>query len=181
MKVKGFIEKYKKSNGMQSVKVLAATKSYLPFTEKQALVDRILNKCIKVNNGYVQCDEMEKYIAFTCEIIMAYTNIKFDEDFSVAIKEYDALCESGVLNKVLETFEGEYNTVMDMLSMRQDYIMQSNSLEAQVSKFFNGLSHTIDMLVENISEQVGSFGLDDFGIDQNDIAELTEFIKTLGK
>lgn len=181
MKINQFIEEYKKSNGMKSVKVLAGTKNYLPFVEKQALAKKVLNRCMRNNNGYIQFDEVEKYIIFTIEIIMAYTNLEFDKNIDVAVCEYDSLCESGVLNNIIETFEGEYKTVLDMVGMRQDYILQSNSVEAQVAQFLNGLNEKLDMLVGNISEQFDSFGFNNLDINANDIAELTQFIKTLGK
>ena len=181
MKIQEFIEKYKKANGMQSVKSMLATKNYLPFAEKQELVDRVLNKCINDNNGYMQFDEMEKYLSFTMEIIMAYTNIEFDKDFNTAIHEYDALCEAGILNNIIDTFEGEYKTVLDMVGMRQDYIMRSNSIEAQVAKFLNSLNDKLDVLTNIAAEQMASFGFDNLGITAGDITQLTEFVKTLGK
>ena len=49
MKINEFIEKYKKLSLTQSVKSLLATKKYLSYTEKQQLVNDILNKIHKYN------------------------------------------------------------------------------------------------------------------------------------
>lgn len=179
MKVQEFIEAYKKNNGMKSTKSLIGTKNYLPYIKKKELVDSILDKCKRVNNGFVQFDEMEKYIVFTLEIISAYTNIEFDEDFSVSINEYDALCEVNALNSIIETFEGEYNAVLSMLSMRQDYILQANSIEYQVAQFLTGLSDKLDSVIESISGKFDAYK--DLDITADDIDKLTSFIGTLGK
>ena len=181
MKIKEFIEAYKKANNTQTINRMIEVKKYLPFYEKQALVDNVLNRCKVSNYGYIQINEVKKYIVFTIEIIKAYTNLEFDNDFNTSIAEYDALCEANLLNSIIDTFEGEYKTVFNMLSMRQDYILQSNSIEAQVSRFLNGLNDKLDTLVENLNESIGSFGFDNLNITSEDINKLTDFVKTLGK
>ena len=179
MKINEFIEKYKKQNLTQFTKSLLTVKNYLPYMDKQALVNNILSKCKMTNYGYIQIDEMKKYIVFTIEIIKAYTNLEFDEDFNVAITEYDALCEAGVLNNIIETFEGEYKTVLNMVAMRQDYILQSNSVECQVARFLNGINDRLDDVMELVSGQFGSFK--DLNISSEDIDKLTQVIASLGK
>ena len=173
MKINEFIEKYKKSGGVQTVGRLISVKNYLPFTEKQALVNQILNRCKISNYGYIQFDETKKYIVFTLEIIKAYTNLEFDEDFNVA------LCEADMLNSILDVFEGEYKTVLNMVNMRQDYMLQSNSIECQVAKFLSGVNDRLDDVLEIISNRVGSYN--DINVTADDINKLTSFIRTLGK
>ena len=175
MKIREFIEKYKKQNLTQSTKNLLTVKSYLPYTEKQELVDDILRRCKVTNYGYIQFDEVKKYIVFTIEVIKAYTDLEFDEDFNIAITEYDALCEAGALNSIIESFEGEYKTVLNIATMRQDYILQSNSVECQVARFLNGVNDRLDDVVE----MLGSYN--NINISQEDIEKLTKVIGSLGK
>jgi hypothetical protein len=179
MKIQEFIEKFKKMNSTQTVKKLISTKSYLSFNDKQALVDKVVNACMEVNNGYIQFDEVKKYIVFTIEIIKAYTEIEFDDNFDIAITEYDALCEVDALNSIVETFEGEYKTVLNMINMRQDYILKSNSIECQIVQFLSNLNNKLDTTMESISNQFGSFK--DLNITADDISKLTDLIGTLGK
>lgn len=179
MKIKEFIEKNKKSSLTQSVKNLVTVKNYLPYDDKQTLVNNVLNKSKVINYGYVQFDELKKYIIFTIEIIKTYTNLEFDEDFNVAVSEYDALCEAGVLNDIIGLFEGEYKTVLNMVNMRQDYILQENSIEYQAIKFLNRLNDKIDLVLDSISDNFGS--LNDLGITSDDISKLTSLISSLGK
>ncbi len=179
MNIKEFIEMRKK-NTMQAVKNVIATKAYLPYSEKQALIDRVLNKSQVINYGYVQFDELKKFIVFTTEIIMAYTNLEFDTDFNIAITEYDALCEAGLLGPILETFDGEYNAVLNLMTMRQEYILQQNSVEFQVIKFLNGLNDKLDTLTDAISENINSFDLKSLNISTEDINKLMNVIGKLG-
>lgn len=180
MKINEFIEMRKK-NTMQAVKNVIATKTYLPYAEKQALINRVLNKSKVVNYGYIQFDEMKKFIVFVTEVIMAYTNLEFDADLNVAISEYDALCETGLLNSILETLDGEYTAVLNLMTMRQDYILQQNSVEFQVIKFLNGLNDKLDVLTEAISANIGSFDLSNLNFSSDDINKLMNLIGSLDK
>ena len=166
---------------MQTVSRSIEVKNYLPFTEKQELVESVLNECQVINYGYIQFDEAKKYIVFTIEIIKTYTNLEFDDDFNVAIAEYDTLCEANLLNCIIETFEGEYKTVLNMLNMKQDYILQGNGIDAQVARFLNGLSDKLDSVMEIVTESAGSFSLDNLNISSDDLSRLTDFVKILGK
>jgi hypothetical protein len=179
MKINEFIEKYKKQNLTQSIKSLLAVKNYLPYEEKKKFVDEILYKCKVINHGYVQIDEIKKYIVFTIGIIGTYTNLEFDKNFNVAVSEYDALCEAGVLNDIIGLFEGEYNTVLNMVNMRQDYILQENNIDYQVIKFLNGLSEKIDFALMSIADNFSSFS--EMNITSEDINKLTNLISSLGK
>lgn len=178
MKVQEFIEK-RKINKVLAIKDVIETKKYLPFTEKQKLVDKVLSKSKTVNDGFTQFDEVKKYIIFTMEIIKAYTNLEFDKKFTVAVTEYDALCEADLLNSIIETFEGEYNTVLNMMNMSQDYILQQNSIEYQITKFLNGLNNKLDGTLESISNQFSAYK--DIDITADDINKLTDFINQLSE
>lgn len=178
MKVQELIDK-KKVNKVAPVKDVIETKKYLPFTEKQKLVNKILAECKVENNGYVQFNEVDKYIVFTMEIIKAYTNLEFDEKRNVAISEYDALCEADLLNDIIGTFEGEYNTVLNIMNMSQDYILQQNSVECQVAQFLHGINDKLSVALDSISSQFGAYK--DLNITAEDINNLTDFISMLGK
>lgn len=179
MKVNEFIDKYKKANVTQSIKTLLAVKSYLPYQQKQNFADYVLSKSKVVNHGYIQFDEVKKYMVFTIEVLKTYTNLEFDEDFNVAITEYDSLCAANVLNSIIETFEGEYNSVLNMVNMRQEYILQENNIEFQVIKFLNELNEKLGFAIDSIADNFNSFN--DIGVTSEDINKLTSFIGSLGK
>lgn len=180
MKINEFIEKCKKS-AVQPIKSIIDTKNYLSYIKKQELIDKVLNKSKVVNYDYIQFDEMKKFIIFTTEIIMAYTNLEFDTDFNIATTEYDALCEAGLLNSILETFDGEYNAVLNLMTMRQDYITQQNSVEFQVIKFLNGINDKLDAITDAVVDNINSSGLNNLDFSIEDINKLMTLISTIGK
>ena len=115
MKVKELIEKVK-ANKNTSLSKIIETKKYLPFSEKVELAQNIVESCTENNNGFVQINEIDQYIQFTVQTIRAYTNIEFDYNF---LPDYDLLCSSGLLGNVIDTFEGEYTMMLDMVEMQK--------------------------------------------------------------
>ena len=170
MKINEFIMKH--NNAFSTITEEIETKSYLSFAEKKELAQRIINKCKTEEDGLIRINEMDKYIIFTIEIIMAYTNLEFDENLEVAISEYDALCKAELLNPVLETFQEEYSIVLSFVSMQEDYLLQENKLEFQVAKFLNKLTNSLEALAGAMNEQ-----LSEMNINMDEIAQLADFMK----
>lgn len=177
MKIKEFIEKAKKTNNVNGLKNIITVKNYLPFVEKQELVESVTESCKVVTNGYIQFDEMKKYIVFTTSVIQAYTDLEFSTDYDKLIEEYDMLCEHGLLNEIVELFSEEYNATLSMLSMKTDFILKSNSIECQITQFLYGLNNRLDMALGSLSSQVNMFKE---SITEEDISKLTDLLKTLG-
>ena len=130
---------------------LLETKNYLPFSEKIDLVSRIVDKCTIDNNGFIQINEIDQYIHFTIESIKAYTNIEFNEDY---IADYDLLCSSGLLGVVIDTFDGEYKMILNMVEMQKRYVLEQNKVEFQVAKVANALVGAIDQFGAAMSGKV---------------------------
>ena len=177
MKIKEFIEKAKKTNNINGLKNIITVKNYLPFVEKQELIESVTESCKVVTNGYIQFDEMKKYIVFTTSVIQAYTNLEFSTDYDELIEEYDMLCEYGLLNEIVELFSAEYNATLSMLSMKADFILKSNSIECQITQFLYGLNNKLDVALGSLSSQVNVFKE---SITEEDISKLTDLLKTLG-
>lgn len=174
MKVKEFVEKYKKVNSNATKNFIKV--KYLPFNEKQALVDGVIEQCILMDDGIIHFDEMQKYIIFTITIIQTYTEIEFDADFNVAIQEYDMLCEAGLLNWVIESFEVEYNTVLNMMNIKTEEILKQNNFEYQIAKFLNHVSEKFDEITPAMINAVNALDFENLGINQDDIKSLKDFI-----
>ena len=85
MKIKEFIEKAKKTNSVNGLKNIITVKNYLPFVEKQELIESVTESCKVVTNGYIQFDEMKKYIVFTTSVIQAYTDLEFSTNYDELI------------------------------------------------------------------------------------------------
>lgn len=149
MKINAFIEnmnqnksKLLKSEQVQSfIKKELNVKEYLSIKDKKQLVDSIVNECILYEDGIFKFNDIDKYICFTMRTIAAYTNIELSDDIE---DDYDALCESKLLNAVIESFNGEYENVRTLLQMKCDYILSSNTIEAQFGRFFDGVLEKVD-------------------------------------
>lgn len=153
-------------------------KKYLSIKEKRALIDDIINDCILYEDGVCKFDDIDKYIAFTMKTIAAYTNLELSDDIE---DDYDALCESKLLNTVIETFNGEYENVNLLLQMKCEYILSGNNIEAQFGKFTTGILDKVDILVDILSNKVKDFDLKNLPINIEDIGKLIEFVNSQKK
>lgn len=151
-------------------------KSYISIKDKKDLVESIVNECVLYDEGAFKFDEIEKYVCFTMKTIEAYTNLELSDDIE---DDYDMLCETGLLNAVISTFNGEYENVKVLLQMRCDYILSNNSIESQVGKFLTSLLDNIDGISGAIAGKIGSFSFDKLPIDKIDLTKVLEFVNKI--
>lgn len=144
-------------------------KEYLSIKDKKQLVQDIVNECIIYEDGVFKFDNIDKYICFTMRTIAAYTNIELSSDIE---EDYDMLCESRLLNSVIELFQGEYENVKVLLQMKCDYILSGNTIEAQLGKLFEGIIEKLDYAM-NIFK---NFDTTKLPISENDLEKLMKFI-----
>ena len=149
------------------------TKKYLSIKEKKGLVESIINECILFHDGVFKFDDVEKYICFTMRVIEAYTNLELSNDME---DDYDLLCESGLLNIVIDTFNAEYENVKVLLQMKCDDILNENNIEIQIGKFLSGLSNKIDDVINIMSNKIDGFSFDKLPIEAGDLNKLIEFV-----
>lgn len=170
MLVKTLVEKMNNKNQVMSLSKLIETKQYLPFTEKKALVERIIDNCTTTDNGFVQINEIDQYIQFTIETIKTYTNIEFGDS---PIADYDLLCSSGLLGDIIATFDGEYKMILNLVEMQKRYVLSQNSVESQIIKFLNSLGADVDVLAMALKDKIDEFNVN---FNPEDIGKLTDFI-----
>jgi hypothetical protein len=80
--------------------------------------------------------------------VAAYTNLELSDDLE---EDYDALCSTGLLQKILRTFENEYQSVLSLLQMQCDYILLDNSVTAKVNTVLDNINNIANQVVESIS------------------------------
>ena len=149
------------------------TKKYLPIKQKKELVESIVNECILYEDGVYKFDDIDKYICFTMRVIAAYTNLELSDDIE---DDYDVLCEAGVLDMVINTFKKEYDEVNILLQMKCDYILSSNSLEAQVGKLFDGVLEKLDIITQALANKVEGFDINNLPISGDDLSKLMQLL-----
>lgn len=148
-------------------------KGYISIKAKKDLVESIVNECVLYDEGVFKFDDIEKYVCFTMRVIEAYTNLELSDDIE---NDYDLLCESKLLDIIIETFKKEYDDVNILLQMRCEYILSGNNIEAQVGKFLTNLSEKIDDIANSLMNKVDSFNINNLPIDKNDLSKLLEFV-----
>ena len=153
-------------------------KDYISIKQKKELVDNIVDECIFYEAGVFKFDNIDKYVCFTMRAIEAYTNIELSDDLE---NDYDMLCENNLLNLVIDAFRGEYENVKVLLQMKCDYILSGNTIEAQLGRFLNDVSHKIDDVIGTFSNAVGNFDLNKLPISMNDISKLMNLINVQQK
>jgi hypothetical protein len=138
-----------------------------------ALVDDIVNECILYEDGIFKFNDIEKYICFTMRVIEAYTNLELSSDLE---EEYDLLCESKLLESIINTFKKEYDDVNILLQMKCDYVLSNNTLAAQVGRFFDGILEKLDIVTDAFANKVDGFDFNNLPINSEDINKLMQFI-----
>jgi hypothetical protein len=89
------------------------------------------------------------------------------------------LCEAGLLNKVIEAFEVEYNTVLEMLSVKTQSILKHNDISYQFAKFLNNINDKFDEVLPVFAKAVESMSVDKLGITQEDIELVKNFLQVM--
>lgn len=147
-------------------------KEYLSIKAKKELVQKIADECILYEDGVFKFDDIDKYICFTMRTIAAYTDLELSNDLE---EDYDLLCQSKLLDAVIEMFKKEYDDVNILLQMRCDYLLSGNTLEAQVGRFFDDISAKVDKLADAMSNKVNSLDLNTLLNDKNIIEKIVNF------
>lgn len=148
-------------------------KKYISIKEKRVLIDDIINDCILYEDGIYKFDDIDKYVTFTMKTIAAYTNLELSADIE---SDYDDLCRAGLLNLVIETFNGEYENVNLLFQMKCDYILSGNTIEAQFGKFLTGILDKVDDITKVLSDKIENFDLNNLPINMEDFGKLMDFV-----
>ena len=163
MKVQEFIEYMTTSvnRTMKDEQVLALAKKqlevkkYLPINEKKELVDKIVAKCVYFENGTFRIDSIDLYMYFTMMTIDAYTNLEID-DVEIC---FDILSESGMMPVIIAAFGQEYQDVQTFLNMKRNEILENNSLEMQLGKFFYNVLDKVEDFVKDFIDTFNNLNI----------------------
>lgn len=169
MKVQELVEKYKKNDRINIAKTIEA-QTYVGIELKRKLASLVLDNCTTIVDGEIHIDSVERYILFTIAVINMHTNLEFssndDDEYSV-IDDYDMLCESGLLIKVIDTFKDDYASCQEILNMMTADRLQDNmTIEKKLGKCLDEiqgfLGSTIAGLIDklNIDDLVNDLPVD---------------------
>lgn len=181
MKINEFVEYMKKNinKTMKDEQVVAAIKKavnikeYMSIKDKKALVDKIVAQCVHMDNGVYKVDGIQRYIYFTMYTLAAYIDIELSDDIEA---DYDALSESKVLPILVCMIQQEYDDVNILMQMKCDYMLEDNSVEAQIGKFLFNLSEKIDGLAGFLEDMMAG---EDIGALLQDKGKIIDFMSKM--
>lgn len=153
MKVQEFIEKYNKNTRIDIAKTLEV-QQYVGIDLKRQMAGLILDNCTTIVDDEMHIDSVERYILFTIMVISMHTNLEFLDEDDIdhsAIDDYDALCKSGLLVKVIDTFKDDYASCQEILNMMTADKMQDNmTIEKKLYKFLDEIQKTVGEALNNL-------------------------------
>lgn len=142
---------------------------YLSIKDKKKLVDRIIDDTIIYDNGLFKFDGIDQLVCYNMRCIEMYTNLELSEDIE---DDYDALVSSGLMNKILATFENEYTEVLSLFQMQRDYILMDNSVASKVNILLVSATNAINKLADAAEESFKD-------IKPEDVQKITELISIM--
>ena len=198
MKIKEFCKEY--SNRIDKLKGdylkenLKIT-TYLPFIKKDALAQNIVNATTYKFEDYtkkdgttgrrrtnqIQVNSTAQMLLFYRVIIENYTDLEVEtEGF---YEEYDALNESGLLDKIMQMIPekeiAEFKMICDM--KKDDIIFNQSTPKAfinqQIERVSTILGVTLKPVLENISEQIENMSEEDVEKFTNKFEKLLKRVK----
>lgn len=122
-------------------------KTYLSIKDKKKLVDKIIEDTIMYDSGLFKFNGIDQFISYNMRCVEAYTNLELSDDLE---EDYDALCSTGLLPKILKTFEGEYQAILSLLQMQCDYILLDNSIAAKVNTILDNINKSVNKAADFI-------------------------------
>ena len=148
-------------------------KTYLPMEVKKTIAQSILFDCVTEMDGMVKIDSVERYMSYVRHMITMHTNLEYTD------ADYDALCsteygDSNLLNEIMNCFGNDAQECTRILNLVTDDYMRELSIEFTVAKFLNGLSGSLNGIVELINAKVGELNIPE----QTDISALNSFLNT---
>lgn len=177
MKIMEFIEVMSKENSVKRIGAILETKKYLPISEKRRIAEAVIEACTTDSDGFIYIDSLDKYIMFTIAVISNYTNLEFGTDGDY-LSDYDKLCEAGLLDAVIATFDKEYVRTNDVLNMLLADKLQNNSAEASFATIAYGLNNSMDKLIDTLNNKIKEMNLDLNNFNQDTLKGLLRLVDT---
>lgn len=183
MKIMEFIESIKKNPNQATAicKKLIKTR-YIPVLEKRQLAELVYSNSTEIENGVIKVDSLSKYLIFTLLMLTKYTYLEFSVDekgaaTEEAIKEYDALCENGLLNPIIVEFQEDYARANEIMNyVFQDNLAVNNTVEAVIGKAAITLLNIVDDFANTLSNKVEEMNFDLESLDMGQLQNVLQLL-----
>lgn len=165
-------------NGVLNIQKALEVKKYIPVMKKYEIAQLVFAASVTSNNGLIEIDSLKKYLNFTALMLSEYTNLEFSSDEEGGfIADYDALCEAGLLDRILACFEEDYNRSLSVLNnLFADEISNHNTVENVLAELAVNISNAVDGVAEVMKDK-----LEDFDASNIDMSGIEDVLKILDK
>ena len=178
MKIREFIEMYEKNPRIDIAKKLEVV-PYIGIEYKRELARLVLDNCTSVVDGEIHIDSVERYLLFTISVIGMHTNLEFfyeEGSDDSAIDGYDALCQSGLLVKIIDTFKDDYASCQEVLNMMTADRLQNNmTIEKKLYQFVDAIQEIFAGVVNDMIKKLDIDSMNQL-LDQDKLAQLYDLI-----
>lgn len=173
MKINELVAKYEK-NPRINLESELEVKKYINIGAKKKMADAVLSGSTQIVDGTVKFDTFTRYILFTIAVIEMHTNLEFGVDGeNTATDDYDILCESGLLDMIINTFERDYEMCQEVLKMVvRDMIQNKPTIEEIVSEFFNDIENKFEEIISKFDVD----SINNVFQDQDGLKKIMEFV-----
>lgn len=186
MKIMEFIENVKKNPNQATAicKKLIRTR-YIPVLEKRQLAELVYANSTEIENGVVKVDSLSKYLIFTLLMLTRYTNLEFSVDekgaaTEEAIREYDALCENGLISPIIAEFAEDYARANEVMNyVFQDNLAVNNTVEAVVGRATSHLMNIVDGFANILAEKVDEMNFDLSNVDLSQLGNIVNLLNSV--
>ena len=151
---------------------------YLPFATKREVVQMIVDKVIREEDGIKKVDSIAQFLAFITSMLISHTNL----DISNAEQDYDMLSKCGLLEPIVAMFQGDYIQCEALLKAAIADELADNNLSVVVSKFLNGILDKLDgfgEVAKGFAENLDLSKLLGTNIKEEDVAKILGFVDKL--
>ena len=172
MKINELVKKYEQNERTNIAKGIEA-KPYIGIMQKRQIAELVLENCTYEVDGEIHVDSVQRYILFTVAVISAHTNLEFDYENNAVVDDYDALCKSGLLIKVIDTFKDDYASCQEILNMMTaDKLQDSMTIEKKLYQFLDGVKDSLDGVLNGLVGILNIDSLSELKLDKDNLLGL---------
>ena len=132
---------------IKSIDDITETKTYLPFLQKEYIVNNITETVTEVDeNNMVKINFIHLDFFFDIEILKYYFDIEIPADIETTelINAYDYLCENDIIAQLKMRIEEDYEYLVGLLDKEiKQKIEINNSISAVLSKTLNKIASSL--------------------------------------
>lgn len=122
--------------------------TYLEWSKKEELINRVLDFCIEETNGIYRCDSMKKEFYFCVYVVANYSDYPFEVDeenkYTNLVEDFDKIMKSGIYKTIIEKIDNDYFYLQERLEEAIQYKLMENSVESILGRIGMQIIDRID-------------------------------------